>query len=190
MARQISAGALVTGLTSAALVGVLLLAVQAGQSDPQNAATRKPAASPSASASAPAGTPRTAPKPPPVPEDSGRGQRLVYSLGKDRVWLVDRMGEALATFTVWPGTVEPAVGSHQVTHREPTATGTDGVSIENAVFFAASADGVNIAFSAAVDGSSPKPVPGKQIGAIRVRTDDGRAIWDFAVEGSTIFVVR
>ncbi|GAA2221679.1 hypothetical protein GCM10010232_02480 [Streptomyces amakusaensis] len=188
MARQISSGALVTGLTSAALMGVLLLAVQAGESAPLNpAAAGKPVGSPGPTLSPQ--KPKTAPKPPAVPAESGQGKRVVYSLGQDRVWLVDHTEKALRTFTVWPGNVEPALGIHKVTTRTATATGTDGVSVENVVFFSALGN-VNIAFSAAIDGSSPKPIPGKQTGAIRVGTEDGQKIWDFTVKGSDIVVVR
>ncbi|MFF8958833.1 hypothetical protein [Streptomyces sp. NPDC014894] len=187
MARQISSGALVTGLTSAALMGVVLLAVQAGESVPQNAAVRKPAASPGPSASA--DKPKAVPRPPAVPEGSGTGKRIVYSLGADRAWLVDHSDKTLRTFTVWPGNVEPALGTHKVSHRTPTITGNDGVSVENIVYFSASGK-IPIAFSAAVDGSSPKPVPGTQTGAIRVRTEDGNKIWDFTVKGTEIVVVR
>ncbi|MER7046052.1 MULTISPECIES: hypothetical protein [Streptomyces] len=187
MARQISSAALVTGLTSAALVGVLLLAVQAGQSAPQNAVARKPAAGASPSASDQKG--KNPAKPPAVPENSGVGKRVVYSLGQDRAWLVDAAGKQLSTFTVWPGNVEPALGTHSVSRRTPAITGTDGVSVENVIYFTGSGN-VPIAFSAAVDGSSPKPIPGKQIGAIRVRTDDGKRLWDFTVVGSSVVVVR
>ncbi|MER6912336.1 hypothetical protein ABT354_11750 [Streptomyces sp. NPDC000594] len=189
MARQISSAALVTGLTSAALVGVLLLAVQAGQNAPENAAVRKPAPSGEATGD-PAGKGKRPDGPPAVPKDSGTGKRVVYSLGQDRVWLVDHQSKPIATFTVWPGNVEPALGTHRVTDRTPSITGNDGVSVENIVYFSGSKEGLPIAFSAAVDGSSPKPVPGKQTGAIRVRTADGDRIWDFTVVGSEIVVVR
>ncbi|ANW18758.1 hypothetical protein [Streptomyces clavuligerus] len=190
MARQISSAALVTGLTSAALVGVLLLAVQAGQAAPQNTAARKPAPGASGSPEAKDRTREPAEQPTALPADSGTGKRVVYSLGRDRVWLVDHSGRPVSTFTVWPGNVEPALGTHRVTDRQPSITGNDGVSVENIVYFSGSKEGLPIAFSAAVDGSSPKPVPGKQTGAIRVRTADGDRIWDFTVVGSDVVVVR
>ncbi|GLF97364.1 hypothetical protein [Streptomyces yaizuensis] len=188
MARQISSAALVTGLTSAALVGVLLLAVQAGQSAPENAAARKPA--PNSSADSAKGKDKRPAGPPAVPKDSGTGKRIVYSLSADRVWLVDHTDKQLSTFTVWPGNVEPALGTHKVTNRLASITGNDGVSVENIVYFSGSAEGPPIAFSAAVDGSSPKPVPGGKTGAIRTRTADGDRIWAFTVVGSEVVVVR
>ncbi|MDF6041733.1 hypothetical protein LRD69_06080 [Streptomyces sp. JH14] len=187
MARQIPSWAAVTGLTAAALAAVTALALQAGGAAPQTAATGRPAAGPSPSATADE-TP-AAPRPPAVPADSGNGKRVVYSLGQDRAWLVDEAGKALGTFPVWPGTVDPAPGGHAVTGRLPGTTGSDGVPVEHVVYFALSGT-TTIAFSAAVDNSSPKPAPGQRLGAIRLRTEDGKRLWDFATTGTRIHVVR
>ncbi|MEO3976134.1 L,D-transpeptidase [Streptomyces sp. CAU 1734] len=189
MARQISPGAVVTGLTSSALVAVLALAVQAGESIPENTASKK-TVSPSPSGSAGKGKDgKGGPaKPPAIPADSGQGKRVVYSLGQDRAWLVNDAGKATATFAVWPGTKDPAPGSHKVTFRKPSGTGSDGVPVERIIYFANSG-GVTIAFSAATDGSSPKPIIGKETGAVRMKTEDSKSLWDFTVSGSTIVVV-
>ncbi len=88
-----------------------------------------------------------------MPDGSGTGRRIVYSLAQRRVWLVDT-GEAVRrTFAVWPGTVSPAPGRYAVSTTVPSTTGTDGTKVENIVYFTV-ASGVNIAFSNAQDGSS------------------------------------
>ncbi|WP_308375896.1 hypothetical protein [Streptomyces sp. ISL-99] len=186
--RRLPSWAWVAALTVVALAVVTVLAVQAGRSKP-------PGAAPFASRPTPAPSPETRrstpPRKPPraeVPVNSGEGTRIVYSLGQKRVWLVDASNSARRSFSVWPGSVSPAKGSHLVSFRRPEGTGSDGVKIENVVYFSTNS-GISIAFSNAVDGSSPQPAPGVQTGGIRVRADDGDAIWKFADVGAVVFVV-
>ncbi|MET8679826.1 L,D-transpeptidase [Streptomyces sp. NPDC004647] len=186
MARTIPSWAAVTGLTASAIAVVAVLALQANGAAPRHLAEDRKAKAPQApSADA---EPRP-PKSPAVPADSGQGKRIIYSLGQDRAWLVDARGAKAGTFPVWPGTLDPGLGNHQVTIRRPSTTGSDGVPIEHVIYFGTSGD-VSIAFSAAVDGSSPKPVPGKQTGGIRLRSDDGTALWNFSAVGTPVVVVR
>ncbi|MDG9719976.1 hypothetical protein [Streptomyces sp. DH24] len=175
----------VSGLTVGAIAAVAVLTVQANQG-PRPAATD---ARPSASASA---SPRPEPeatRPARVPDGSGTGRRIVYSLGQQRVWLVDASEATRRTFRVWPGTVSPDPGTYTVTTRREATTGSDGVNIENIVYFAAKS-GLSIAFSNAVDGSSPPPAEGTDTGGIRLRTADGSALWAFGTTGTTVAVVK
>ncbi|NED05790.1 hypothetical protein G3I55_29535, partial [Streptomyces sp. SID6648] len=74
--------------------------------------------------------------PAPVPEGSGTGRRVVYSVGQDRVWLVDASDATRRSFKVWPGTVDPAPGKYSVgTRRQDPTTGSDGVRIEQIMYF-------------------------------------------------------
>ncbi|MFI9762744.1 hypothetical protein ACIHFB_33005 [Streptomyces sp. NPDC051963] len=172
----------VTALTVAAIAAVTVLAVQADKGPRPTATAARPSASASAqpkpSASAPAA----------IPDDSGTGRRIVYSLGQRRVWLVDASAAARRTFAVWPGTVAPDPGTYSVVSRRDATTGSDGVAIENIVYFATKS-GLNIAFSNAVDGSSPPPASGTQTGGIRMRKADGSAVWTFGSQGTTVVVV-
>src|SRR5690606_11058740 len=95
-------------------------------------------------------------KPAAVPADSGTGRRIVYSLGQKRVWLVDASDAPRRTFPVWPGTVSPDPGAYAIGTRTEATTGSDGVPVEHIVYFAAKS-GISVAFSNAVDGSSPPP---------------------------------
>ncbi|MER5476777.1 hypothetical protein ABT026_07310 [Streptomyces sp. NPDC002734] len=195
--RGLPTWAWVTGLTSAAIVVVIGLAVQAG-SGPKPAALddRSPVASASETprpkkslsedgedgkgGEESAGTS--------VPAESGTGRRLVYGLEADRVWLVDAGDKALRSFTVWPGTLDPEPGEYEAGTRTAATTGSDGVAIEHVVYFAFSG-GVNFAFSHAKDGASPAPADGKQTAGVRMKVQDGAALWEFASTGTPVVVV-
>jgi hypothetical protein len=181
-ARRLPSWVWVTTLTVGAVAAVSVLAVQADQGAKPTAAAR-----PSASASA---RPHPAPAAPPaVPDGSGTGRRVVYSLAQHRLWLVDASDSPRRTFPVWAGTVSPDPGTYKVSTRRETTTGSDGVPIEHIVYFAAKS-GVSIAFSNAVDGSSPPPAAaGSRTGGIRMRAADGAALWTFATPGTTVAVV-
>ncbi|MFH8567066.1 hypothetical protein [Streptomyces sp. NPDC017993] len=124
-----------------------------------------------------------------IPASSGEGQRVVYSLGAERVWLVGADDKTRRSFEVAPSSVSPSVGTYSVTSRSVSITGSDGVAIEHVVRFAG-ADSVVIGFSAAVDGSMPEPDPSKKTGGIREARDDGKAMWDFALHGTKVVVVN
>ncbi|AZQ72106.1 hypothetical protein EKH77_13580 [Streptomyces luteoverticillatus] len=195
MARS-SSGIIVATLTAAALAAVGFLAVQA------EAAPDHPTAHASGRAAGKAkdgeqGKDKAAGSagqeqgkaPNAVPEDSGTGLRVVYGLAQKRVWLVGSDGKATRTFEIAPSTVNPPPGSYAVTSRTPTITGSDGTPVEHVVVFHRDAAGVVFGFSAAVDGSSPKPDPAKKTGAIREQPADGRAMWEFAVNKTPVVVV-
>jgi hypothetical protein len=183
-ARRLPSWVWVTGLTVGAIVAVGFLAVEADKGAHPTAADARPsaAASPRPSASKPAA-------PVVVPDGSGTGRRIVYSLGQKRVWLVDASDASRRTFTVWPGTVSPDPGSYTISQRTDATTGSDGVQIEHIMYFAAKS-GLSIAFSNAVDGSSPPPASGIRTSGIRMGKADGSALWTFGETGTTVVVVK
>ncbi|MFJ4620095.1 hypothetical protein [Streptomyces sp. NPDC088812] len=189
-ARRLPSWAWVTGLTAGAIVVVGALTVKAEQGPHPTAASVEPSASASASAGTkPAPAPSASPTAQSVPDASGTGRRVVYSLEQQRVWLVDADDQARRTFTVWPGTVNPAPGSYTVSVRKGATTGSDGVEIEHIIYFSVQS-GVNIAFSNAVDGSSPPPAAGTRTGGIRMAKADGAALWAFGATGTIVRVVE
>lgn len=185
MAR--SSSGLVAGLTAAALAVVGFLAYQASASAPDQLGGPAPSSVRSAQAS---GGPKPGtPDPLVVPAKSGKGVRVVYSLGERRVWLVGRNGKPQRTIEVMPSTVGPKPGLYTVTSRSGSIRGSDGVRIEHVVRFA-SVDQVAIGFSAAVDGSMASPDPDRKTGGVRMKRADGDAMWKFATIGSKVVVVR
>lgn len=185
MSARIPSWAWVTGLTVGAVAAVAVLAVEADQGPHPTATAARPSASASAGAHP---TPKQS-APAAVPDDSGTGRRIVYSLSQRRVWLVDASDTARRTFAVWPGTVSPDPGTYTVSTRRDATTGSDGVRIEHIVYFTAK-NGINIAFSNALDGSSPPPASGTETGGIRMPKADGSALWAFGTTGTTVAVVE
>ncbi|GAA2785659.1 hypothetical protein VO63_15035 [Streptomyces showdoensis] len=177
------------GLTAAAVAVIGFLAYQAQAVAPSPAEL---AAKPQAPSSAPAATASNTPKPRKdplaLPAGSGTGERVVYALADRRVWLVDEKNQVTHTFSVMPSTVSPPPGAYAVTSRSGAVRGSDGVAIEHVVRFATVQD-VSIGFSAAVDGSTPKPDPSKKTGGVRMKRADGDALWTFAVIGQKVVVV-
>jgi hypothetical protein len=181
-----SSAGFVAGLTAAAVATVGFLAYQASATVPPE--LRNPqAASPKDVSVTKA--PRDKEHPAALPSGSGSGERVVYSVDDDRVWLVGHGNKVLRTFPVTPGSVDPAPGSYAVTSRSNAVTGTDGTPVEHVVRFT-SAQGVSIGFSAAVDGSTPRPEPHVKTGGIRESRKDGNAMWDFATIGRKVVVIR
>ncbi|MEU6662196.1 hypothetical protein [Streptomyces sp. NPDC046821] len=183
MAR--SSSGFVAGLTAAALAVVGFLTYQASANAPDSLAPKKAGKSPSAAASH---KPEPKRDPAALPAQSGTGERVVYSLRDDRVWLVGGSGKPTRTFEVAPSTVDPPAGKYMVSSRSNSITGSDGVPIEHVVRFA-SVEGIAIGFSSAVDGSMPQPDPTKKTGGIREKRADGAAMWDFATIGRSVVVV-
>ncbi|OIJ99148.1 hypothetical protein BIV24_05075 [Streptomyces colonosanans] len=175
------------GLTAAAVAAVGFLAYQASAHAPDSLGKPQVKTSPKATASK---KPPVAEKDPAVlPGGSGTGERVVYSVGDDRVWLVGADNKVQRTFKVTPGTVDPLPGTYAVTSRNPARPGSDGVQVEHIVLFTTQ-HGVVFGFSAAVDGSTAAPDASKKLGGIRESRADGAAMWEFATPQQKVVVVR
>ncbi|BAC72683.1 hypothetical protein AQJ43_22890 [Streptomyces avermitilis] len=176
----------VAGLTVAAVAVVGFLAFQASANVPDTLGRSATSKSPSAVKSK---APRDKKNPVALPADSGKGERVVYSIDDDRVWLVGANNKVQRTFKVTPGTVDPLPATYAVTSRSNAVSGSDGTPIEHVVRFASN-EGVTIGFSAAVDGSTPAPVPTKKLGGIRESRADGDAMWEFATISQKVVVIN
>ncbi|MEV8096334.1 L,D-transpeptidase [Kitasatospora sp. NPDC085879] len=181
-------GVLVSGLTAGAMAVVVLLAVQADGAESRAEAARVEAglpAEPSPSAVAPA------PSAPELPASSGTGYRVVYSVSRHRVWLVDprKTPQLQASFAVTPGSTEPTPGNYSVYSRTATGKGTDGRQIEHVVRFTQQS-GVVFGFGAAADGSTAPPDASLRTGGIRSSRADGQVLWDFAPTGTRVVVAE
>jgi hypothetical protein len=85
--------------------------------------------------------------------------------------------------------VSPQPGRYSVIARRQSLKGSDGVEIEH-VMYITKVQGVNIAFSNALDGSSPPPARGQKLGGIRLHKQDGAALWAFGDNATTVAVVK
>ncbi|MGW2957156.1 hypothetical protein ACWDGI_01540 [Streptomyces sp. NPDC001220] len=180
---------IVAGLTAAAVGTVGLLAYQASATVPPGLGSRS-ASSPAPGAPA-AKAPRDQHHPTALPNNSGTGERVVYSVDDDRVWLVNERERVERTFPVKPGTIDPPVGAYWVTSRSKAITGTDGLPIEHVVRFTTTKDGSAIGFSAATATTMIEPPdPTVRTGGIRETRPDGYAMWNFATIGVKVMVIR
>ncbi|MFD4875141.1 hypothetical protein ACFWOB_17510 [Streptomyces sp. NPDC058420] len=183
-----SSAGIVAGLTVAAVATVGFLAYQASATVPAGMGDAAHAsAAPAAVAAKKA--PRDKKNPAALPTGSGRGERVVYSVDDDRVWLVAENNKVTRTFKVTPGTVDPPTGTYPVTSRSNAILGTDGTPIQHVVRFT-NAKGVAIGFSAPVSGETAEPDPTTKSGGIRESIADGAAMWEFATIGQSIVVIR
>ncbi|WP_217144351.1 hypothetical protein [Streptomyces sp. AC627_RSS907] len=180
-----SSAGFVAGLTAAALATIGVLAYQAAATVPDGLGRAHVGNGPAPGVSK---APRDRRRPEALPARSGQGERVVYSVDDDRVWLVGADNEVRRTFRVTPSTVDPLPGTYAVTSRSSRVTGSDGVPVEHVVRFA-DVGGVVIGFSAAVDGSTAKPDPRERTGGIRETRADGEAMWRFATIGQQVVVV-
>lgn len=183
--RRVNPLASVVGITLVALVGVGVLAVQANGSGPKGTTlTQEPpqpvrTANPSGPSQAPA------PNPLALPADSGSGKRIVYSLGKNRIWLVNSDGSVKGTAQTVAGTVRPTVGSYKVTSHESTGQGGDGTSVQYVVIFGHAPNGTSLGFDAVYGLSGMPPAPTGKTGGIRMAQDDALAVWEFTGSDSS-----
>lgn len=190
MPARLPSWAWVTGLTTGAIAVVVVLGLQADDGTKPTASTSRPSTPATVDAKPPAEPEeQEEAAAEPVPADSGTGRRIVYSLDARKVWLIDASDAARDSFEVWPGTVDPDPGTYTIGTRTEATTGSDGVEVEHIVYFAVKS-GISVAFSNAVDGSSPPPAEGRLTGGIRVAEADGAALWTFGTPGTTVWVVE
>ena len=137
-----------------------------------------------------------------LPQRSGSGQRIVFSQSRQRVWLVDpkhpRAGRqgVLRSYDV-SGSVEDNLrpGTYRVFSRSRHAVGIDDSgTMEYFVRFTRGPSGAAIGFhTIPVDDGAPVQSIAElgtptSHGCIRQRRSDAVALWDFAVEGTTVVV--
>jgi hypothetical protein len=182
---HVPSGALVAGLLSAAFLTLGVLASAASDAAPEEAAA--------ATRGGAAGSAHelTAVQRDGLPQSSGTGARIVYSVAQQRVWLVGADGRVRRRYQVTSGGTPAPGGTHTVFARRAHGTGGDGRQVEHAVFFAQT-DGANVGFSAPVRPLPPGRLsaPARLGAAIRESRADGQALWLFATIGRTVEVIR
>ncbi|NUU26316.1 MAG: hypothetical protein HOV68_33165 [Streptomycetaceae bacterium] len=142
-------GTTVAGITVAALLGVGALAWRASDTAPDD---RQAAITSSAPVSSSGGAPpsSTTPARPAVPANSGTGKRVVYSVSKNMVWLVDVVDSkeaSLREYGVVAGTVPIPADEYRVkTKTVGPQRGGDGLTIANTVVIG-TLNGMTLGFS-------------------------------------------
>lgn len=131
-----------------------------------------------------------------LPEGSGTGRRIVFSEGRQRVWLVDSGNDVVRTYLV-SGSVTDNLktGTYEVFSRSRNAVGIDDSgTMEYFVRFTYGTGGSAIGFhTIPVDDGKPVQTL-KQLGTplshgcIRQERSNAIALWDFAPEGTTVVV--
>lgn len=139
-------------------------------------------------------TSTTAPPDIALPE-SGTGRRVVFSIGRQRMWWVDTTGTVLRTALVSgrPGT--PQIGTFSVYSKSAHATGLDGSEMGNFVRFTKGPNGWAIGFHD-IPTKDGAPVQSEMElgqalshGCIRQSTPDAAFTWDFLQIGDQVVVV-
>jgi len=133
---------------------------------------------------------------PALPADSGTGRRIVFSEGRQRVWLVSGAGEVQRTYPV-SGSVYDNLdpGTYEVFSRSRYAAGIDDSgTMEYFVRFTHGDAGGAIGFhTIPVDDGAPVQTTAQlgtplSHGCVRQRTADAIALWRFAPIGTTVVV--
>jgi lipoprotein-anchoring transpeptidase ErfK/SrfK len=131
-----------------------------------------------------------------LPARSGTGRRIVFSEGRQRVWLVDSDGDVDRTYRV-SGSVEDNLdpGTYSVYSRSRHAIGVDDSgTMEYFVRFTQGNEGAAIGFhTIPVDDGKPVQTRAQlgtplSHGCIRQDLPNAIALWDFAPVGTTVVV--
>lgn len=131
-----------------------------------------------------------------LPEDSGEGRRIVFSEGRQRVWLVDASGEVERTYLVSGSLTDNLFeGTYSVFSRSRNAVGIDDSgTMEYFVRFTYGTGGAAIGFhTIPVDEGKPVQTV-RQLGTpqshgcIRQERSNAIALWEFAPIGTTVVV--
>jgi len=133
----------------------------------------------------------------PVPENSGKGRRVVHSTRQLRVWVINAQEEVLRTFLVSGQRGQPKKGMYSVTSQSVTSFSPEleGVTFRFMTRFAIGRNGGNIGFH---EIPKRRGVPMQTVeelgtvrgsGCLRASTEDAKFIFAWAKPGTRIVVV-
>ena len=149
----------------------------------------KPAAAP---VPAPVPAPE-APSIPPLPEGSGDGRRIVYSVSRQRVWLVEEGNREVDGWQVSGHVGFPPAGTYQVFSKSRTST-AGSLKLEYMVRFFRASSGKAVGFHS-IPTRNGVPIQSEEqlgsftsAGCVRQQLDDAATLWAFAPEGTTVVV--
>ncbi|MBS1836868.1 MAG: L,D-transpeptidase [Actinobacteria bacterium] len=181
--------AIIVALTGGELLGG---AVAGAQTDPGAPPVTEPA---------PAPPPAPAPAPPPspfaawpLPAGSGTGRRVVYSVGRQRVWWVESDGTVVNTYLVSGRAGTPSPGTYGVYSKSRFAS-SGSARMEYMIRFARGRS-LAIGFHS-IPTSGGRPLQSeaqlgtyRSHGCVRQRVSDAAALWNWAPVGTRVDVVK
>lgn len=130
-----------------------------------------------------------------LPDASGTGRRIVFDIGRQRVWLVDASGKVARTYLVSGSLTDNLVpGTYSVFSKSRWAVGIDDSGTMQ--YFVRFAHGVNAAIgfhSIPTKGGHPLQTVAqlgtpRSHGCIRQKLADAIELWDFAPVGTKVVV--
>jgi hypothetical protein len=134
---------------------------------------------------------------PTLPANSGTGRRIVFSMGSQRVWLVDASEDVVRRTYLVSGSVTDNLqpGTYSVYSKSMDAVGIDDSGTMKYMVRFAHGQNAAIGFhdipelaGAKVQARDELGTP-QSHGCIRQWRPDARALWDFAPVGTTVVVV-
>ncbi len=134
-----------------------------------------------------------------LPSSSGSGKRIVYSISRQRVWLVERDGDVERTYLVSGQPSQPDPGSYRVYSKSRHArSAVSDATMQFMVRFAEGEEtGAPVGFHdipRRFDGTyvQTEAELGKPLsaGCVRQRRSDARMLWSFAPVGTRVVVTR
>lgn len=142
------------------------------------------------------GAPAGIPGAPAVPAGSGAGRRVVYSVGAQRVWLVNQDESLHGTWLVSGRAGEPSPGAYSVFSRSRHARAqAPGITMEFMVRFVRTA-GLPIGFHSIPVNRRGVPIQTvdklgsyQSLGCVRQRYEDAAVMWEFAQIGTPVIAV-
>jgi len=134
----------------------------------------------------------------PVPEDSGEGRRIVYSIRAQRVWLIEADASALDTYLVSGRRDSPRPGTYRVYSKALNARAAhDGITMKYMVRFARASSGIPIGFHDLPRYSNGKPMQTpdqlgtyRSGGCVRQSRPNAERLYEWAPIGTTVVVLR
>lgn len=158
---------------------------------------RPPTSPPSEERPTPPPAAQTSSSYPSLPEGSGQGRRIVYSVSGQRVWLVEANEQVSRSWLVSGRPGIPKPGTYQVYSRSRWSSASGGrVRMEYMVRFVRT-KGLAVGFHAIPVDRKGRPIQSEEElgqprsrGCVRQRHPDAEHLWNWAPDGTTVNVTR
>lgn len=131
-----------------------------------------------------------------LPDASGEGRRVVYSIHGQRVWLVESNGRVSRTYPVSGRLDRPGPGTYEVYSRSSEAISYDYAETMDYMVRFARGENAAIGFHdipVTADGTAVQTNAqlGQPLsaGCVRQSEEDARFLWDWAPVGTTVVVI-